>query len=38
MMAYNDAWLLILIVFFCCAPAVLLLRKPKGARVAVDAH
>jgi MFS transporter, DHA2 family, multidrug resistance protein len=38
MMSYNDAWLLILTVFFCCAPAVLLLRKPKGQPGAVDAH
>jgi MFS transporter, DHA2 family, multidrug resistance protein len=39
MLAYNDAWLLILIVFCCCSPAVLLLRKPKArAGAAVDAH
>jgi DHA2 family multidrug resistance protein len=39
MLSYNDAWLLILTVFFCCSPAVLLLRKPKPATgPAVDAH
>jgi MFS transporter, DHA2 family, multidrug resistance protein len=39
MLAYNDAWLLILIVFCCCSPAVLLLRKPKArAGAPVDAH
>lgn len=38
MLAYNDAWMLILIVFTCTSPAILLLRKPKGAAKAVDAH
>ncbi len=38
MLAYNDSWLLILIVFVCAAPAILLLRKPKGAAPAADAH
>lgn len=39
MLAYNDAWMLILIVFTCTAPAILLLRKPQGRPgAAVDAH
>lgn len=38
MLAYNDAWLLILITFACTAPAILLLRKPRGGPVAADAH
>jgi DHA2 family multidrug resistance protein len=38
MLAYNDAWMLILIVFTCTSPAIFLLRKPKGAAAAVDAH
>ena len=39
MLAYNDSWLLILTVFVCAAPAVLLLRKPKGApAAAAEAH
>jgi DHA2 family multidrug resistance protein len=40
MLAYNDAWVMILIVFVCCSPAILLLRKPKpqAPGVAVDAH
>jgi DHA2 family multidrug resistance protein len=39
MLAYNDAWLFILISFLCVIPAVFLLRKRRpGAVVAVDAH
>jgi DHA2 family multidrug resistance protein len=38
MQAYNDAWLLLLVSFICVAPAVLLLRKPRGQAAAVDAH
>jgi DHA2 family multidrug resistance protein len=30
MLAYNDSWMLILICFLCTAPAILLLRKPRG--------
>ena len=30
MMAYNDAWLLILLVFVFASPAILLLRRPRG--------
>lgn len=38
MLSYNDSWLLILFTFVCTAPAVLLLRKPKGKVAVVDAH
>lgn len=38
MLAYNDSWLLILLVFLCTSPAILLLRKPRAAAAAVDAH
>jgi MFS transporter, DHA2 family, multidrug resistance protein len=38
MLAYNDAWMLILISFLLVAPAVLLLRRPKGRAAPVDAH
>jgi len=37
-LAYNDAWMFILICFACTTPAILLLRKPRGAAAAVDAH
>lgn len=38
MLAYNDAWILLLITFVLVSPAILLLRKPRGKRIAVDAH
>ncbi len=38
MLAYNDAWLLILVAFVFTTPAVLLLRKPRGKPAVVDAH
>jgi DHA2 family multidrug resistance protein len=38
MLAYNDAWMLILITFACTSPAILLLRKPRGAAPVGDAH
>jgi MFS transporter, DHA2 family, multidrug resistance protein len=38
MLAYNDAWLLILLSFLCVAPAVLVLRKPSPMSAPVDAH
>jgi len=38
MMAYNNAWILILIAFVCATPAILLLRRPGHSAVAVDAH
>ncbi|GJG87708.1 MFS transporter [Gemmatimonadetes bacterium T265] len=37
-LSFNDAWLLLLITFVVVAPAVLLLRRPKGPAAAVDAH
>ena len=39
-MSYNDAFLMILIVFLCTSPAILLLRKSQGggAGAAADAH
>ena len=37
-LSFNDAWLLLLLTFVIVAPAVLLLRSPKGPAVAVDAH
>ncbi len=37
-LSFNDAWLLLLITFLVVAPAILLLRRPKGPVVAVDAH
>ena len=30
MLSYNDAWMLLLITFLAVAPAILLLRKPRG--------
>jgi hypothetical protein len=39
MLAYNDAWLFILLSFLCVIPAVFLLRKRRvGPAVVVDAH
>jgi DHA2 family multidrug resistance protein len=40
MLAYNDSWMLILLTFLCTAPAILLLRKPRGAAgaSAAEAH
>jgi len=38
MLAYNDAWLLILMSFVVIIPAVLVIRKPQGAAPVVDAH
>lgn len=38
MLAYNDAWMLILISFVVVMPAVFLLRKPRGPVALVDAH
>jgi len=39
MLAYNDAWMLLLLTFVCVVPAVFVLKKPKGhAAPAVDAH
>jgi MFS transporter, DHA2 family, multidrug resistance protein len=41
MLAYNDAWMLILLSFVCVVPAVFLLRKPSlraSAVASADAH
>jgi DHA2 family multidrug resistance protein len=38
MLAYNDAWMLILLSFVFVMPAVFLLRKPRGPVALVDAH
>jgi DHA2 family multidrug resistance protein len=38
MLSYNDAWMLLLITFVFVSPAILLLRKPRGRAMAVDAH
>ena len=39
MLAYNDAWLFILLSFLCVIPAVFALRRRRaGPAVAVDAH
>jgi DHA2 family multidrug resistance protein len=37
MLAYNDAWLLILLTFIITSPAIFLLRKPR-AKAPVGAH
>jgi len=36
--SYNDSFLMILVFFFITSPAIFLLKKPKAAPVAVDAH
>jgi DHA2 family multidrug resistance protein len=36
--AYNDSFLMILVVFAFTAPAIFLLKKPKPTTVAIDAH
>jgi DHA2 family multidrug resistance protein len=38
MLSYNDAWMVLLLTFICVAPAILLLRKPRGRAAPVDAH
>jgi DHA2 family multidrug resistance protein len=42
MLAYNDAWLLLLVCFLCVVPAVFVLRRPRrapgGQAAPVDAH
>jgi DHA2 family multidrug resistance protein len=38
MLAYNDAWWLILVCFACVAPAVFLLHKPSSRPVVADTH
>ncbi|HEX6534702.1 MAG TPA: DHA2 family efflux MFS transporter permease subunit [Gemmatimonadaceae bacterium] len=38
MLSYNDAWILLLLTFLIVSPAILLLRRHRGARAPVDAH
>ena len=38
MLSYNDVWMLILMFFIVIAPAILLLRRPRGPVVMVEAH
>lgn len=38
MLSYNDAWMLILKSFLLTAPAILVLRKPRGRAAMGDAH
>jgi MFS transporter, DHA2 family, multidrug resistance protein len=38
MLAYNDSWMLILTAFALTSPAILLLRKPRGAARPTEAH
>ena len=38
MLSYNDAWMLILKSFVITAPAILVIRKPKGRAAAADMH
>ncbi len=38
MLAYNDAWMLLLTSFICVLPAVFLLKRPAGRAPKVDAH
>jgi DHA2 family multidrug resistance protein len=38
MLAYNDAWMLILLSFLATAPAILFLRKPSAPAAGVDMH
>jgi MFS transporter, DHA2 family, multidrug resistance protein len=38
MLSYNDAWMLLLITFIAVSPAILLLRRHRGAAAPVDAH
>jgi DHA2 family multidrug resistance protein len=38
MLAYNDAWIMIMLVFVLVSPAIFLLSAPKGGGPAVDAH
>ena len=38
MLAYNDAWIFIMLSFLCVVPAVFVLRKPGGRAAPTDAH
>ncbi len=37
-LTYNDAFLMILVVFVCTAPAILILKKPKAMSAPAEAH
>lgn len=38
MLSFNDAWMLVLLVFVVVSPSILLLGKPRRAAAPVDAH
>jgi DHA2 family multidrug resistance protein len=38
MLAYNDAWMLLLLCFICVVPAVFMLKKPRSRSAPADAH
>jgi MFS transporter, DHA2 family, multidrug resistance protein len=38
MLSYNDAWMMILLVFVCASPAILVLRKPGRAGAGGGMH
>jgi DHA2 family multidrug resistance protein len=38
MLSYNDAWLLILATFVVIAPAILIIRRPRGHGAPAEAH
>jgi DHA2 family multidrug resistance protein len=38
MLAYNDAWMLLLLTFVCVVPAVFVLKKPRARAAVADAH
>ena len=38
MLSYNDTWMLILKSFIITAPAILVIRKPRGRAAAGDMH
>jgi hypothetical protein len=37
MMGYNNCWILIMLVFVVCSPAILLLRKPRPGAAPTEA-
>jgi DHA2 family multidrug resistance protein len=37
-MSYNDGFLMILLVFAACAPAILIFKRPKSRAMPADAH
>jgi DHA2 family multidrug resistance protein len=38
MLSFNDAWMLVLLVFIVVSPSILLLGRPRRAAAPVDAH